>query len=71
LQAVNDEIKSLLTPEFLRSVVDAIPASWAETAEAGLSAAEVREVYYQFLTRRIEHSDNFLNEAIHARQVLV
>mgnify|MGYP003587011867 CR=1 FL=1 len=71
LQAVNDEIKSLLTPEFLRSVVDAIPAPWAETVEAGLSAAEVCEVYYQFLTRRIEHSDNFLNEAIHARQALV
>ncbi|MFM2291876.1 MAG: hypothetical protein RIS29_1689 [Bacteroidota bacterium] len=71
LQAVNDEIKSLLTPEFLRMVVDAIPESWAETAETGLSAAEVREVYYQFLTRRIEHSDNFLNEAIHARQALV
>jgi hypothetical protein len=71
LQAVNDEIKSLLTPEFLRSVVDAIPESWAESAEAGHSAAEVREVYYQFLTRRVEHSDNFLNEAIHARQALV
>jgi len=52
-------------------VVDLIPDSWVTFAEEGFSANEIREVYYLFLTRRLEHSDNFLNEAQHARKTLI
>lgn len=71
LAEITAEIKTLVTPDFLREVVDQIPDSWVETAEPGLTAAEVREVYYQFLTIRLDHSDNFINEALHARKALV
>jgi len=68
LEEVDVAFRQLITPETIREIVELIPNEWAEHAEQGLSAAEVREVYYQFLTRRLEHSTNFLNEAIHARE---
>jgi len=63
--------KAILTPEALREIVNTIPDEWASVAEQGLTAEEVREVYYQFLTRRIAQSDHFLNEAIHAGKALI
>ena len=68
LEEVDAAFRQLITPETIREIVELIPNEWAEHAEQGLSAAEVREVYSQFLTRRLEHSTNFLNEAIHARE---
>ena len=68
LEEVDVAFRQLITPETIREIVELIPNEWAEHAEQGLSAAEVREVYYQFLTRRLEHSTNFLNEALHARE---
>jgi len=71
LEETDVEIKKIITPEVIRKVVDMIPDEWAATAEEGLSANDVREVYYQFLTRRLENSNNFINEAIHARKTLI
>ena len=71
LEVVNTEIKQVLTNEKLREIVNLIPDEWAATAEEGLSTGDVREVYYQFLSRRLENSDNFLNEALHARKTLI
>jgi hypothetical protein len=71
LEETDVEIKKIITPEVIRKVVDMIPDEWAATAEEGLSANDVREVYYQFLIRRFENSNNFINEAIHARKTLI
>ena len=71
LEVVNVEIKHILTKEVIRNMVDMIPDEWSATAEEGLSADDVREVYYQFLSRRLENSDNFLNEALHAKKTLI
>jgi len=68
LEEVDAAFSQLITPGTIREIVELIPNEWAEHAEQGLSANDVREVYYQFLTRRLEHSTNFLNEAIHARE---
>jgi hypothetical protein len=71
LEETDVEIKKIITPEVIRKVVDMIPDEWAATAEEGLSANDVRKVYYQFLIRRLENSNNFINEAIHARKTLI
>ena len=68
LEEVDAVFRQLITYETIREMVELIPNEWAEHAEQGLSANDVREVYYQFLTRRLEHSTNFLNEALHARE---
>ncbi|HEY6914562.1 MAG TPA: HipA family kinase [Paludibacter sp.] len=71
LEEVNAEIKQVLTPEVIRDIVNMIPDEWAANSEQGLSVYEIREVYYQFLLRRLENSDNFLNEALNARKTLI
>jgi len=63
--------RSILTEEVLRKIVDTIPDEWAAIAEHNLTASEVKEVYYSFLSRRITDSSNFLNEAIHAQKAFV
>ncbi|MBP1676516.1 MAG: hypothetical protein H6Q20_1075 [Bacteroidetes bacterium] len=71
LERADSYCRDILTPEVLRKIVDTIPDEWAAKAEEGLTANEVREVYYQFLTLRITQSVNFLNQAIHAREALI
>jgi hypothetical protein len=63
--------RSILTEKILREIVDTIPDEWAAIAEHDLTAAEVKNVYYSFLSRRIADSSNFLNEASHARKAFV
>ncbi len=71
LEKVNAAFKQIITNDIMRELVNLIPNEWAAHAEEGLSADDVREVYYQFLIRRLEHSDNFLNEALNARKTAV
>jgi len=63
--------KNILSVDIIRKIVNLIPDEWAKVAEEGFSANEVREVYFQFLTRRIEDANNFLNEAQNARKTLI
>ena len=66
LETANDFCHEILTDEVIHEIVGLIPDEWASVAEEGLSSDEVREVYYQFLTRRIAQSETFLNQARHA-----
>jgi len=71
LETANDFCHEILTDEVIHEIVGLIPDEWASVAEEGLSSDEVREVYYQFLTRRIAQSETFLNQARHARKALL
>jgi len=68
LEEVNGIFKDIITNDIIRELVNLIPDEWAAHAEEGFSADDVREVYYQFLVRRLDHSDNFINEALNARK---
>lgn len=59
------EIKSTLTNEILRSVVQKIPQEWLNDTSTS------QEMYYTFLSNRLQHTDLFLNEAKHAKETLV
>lgn len=69
LAAVDAAFKQLLTPAHIRGVVSLIPDEWLVTH--GEEPEASREVYYRFLTNRLQHSDIFLNEAQHARKSLI
>ena len=71
LEEVNAAFKQIITHDIIRGLVNLIPDEWAAHSEEGLSDDDVREVYYQFLVRRLEHSDNFINEALNARETAV
>jgi hypothetical protein len=63
--------KLLLTDSILREIAELIPDDWANWKEDGDTPQSIKEVYYQFLSVRLKHSDNFLNEALHARKEIV
>ncbi len=71
LDDANMRFKSILTPEILREIVELIPTDWLHWNDTELSPEEIKEVYYRFLTMRLEHSDNFLNEAKNARAKVI
>lgn len=70
LEQADSEMKQLITPEVIRSIVALVPEDWiAATFEE--PAEKVREVYSGYLEKRLESSHIFLNQALHARQQLI
>jgi hypothetical protein len=53
---------SILTPETLQSIVDLIPLEWLDWQDTDEPEA-VRDVYFQFLSMRLNHSQIFIKEA--------
>ncbi|MNT03272.1 hypothetical protein D3C72_1377960 [compost metagenome] len=71
LEAVAAEGVKILTPELLRTVIDAIPEEWLQLSEPELSLEEIKEGYLSFLTQRVLHSDKFVKQALDARLALI
>ena len=64
IEKADAELSAKLTPEVLREIVELIPDEWLEKPQ------EQREIYLEFLTKRLENPRNFVKEAIDARKVL-
>ena len=71
IKEVDEKFKQILTPKVLQKIVDLIPEKWFDWDTEEQSKDEIREIYQKFLIERINHSDNFINEAIHARETLI
>ncbi|MFM2284899.1 MAG: hypothetical protein RLZZ543_396 [Bacteroidota bacterium] len=67
LEEVNTLFCTQLNPEILRELVEKIPLEWLQWEGGELSPAQIKDVYFQFLTIRLSHSSTFVNEALHAR----
>lgn len=68
LADVDEAFTAILTPERIKAIVSVVPDEWMAHHAEGVSPSEVREVYTQFLIRRVAHSSIFVKEAIHARE---
>lgn len=64
IESADDASSKRLTPEVLREITNLIPATWLGKAE------EEREIYFNFLTKRLENRGEFVKEAIDARKLL-
>ena len=71
LKEVDAEYKALLTEPVIRSIVTLLPDEWLQWDGVEQSAAEVREIYCQFLLVRLQNSEIFIKQAQHARQALI
>ncbi|HVK97017.1 MAG TPA: HipA family kinase, partial [Flavisolibacter sp.] len=69
IEKAHEEFGSILNEEIIQSIVSLIPDEWLVMENA--TAEENRKVYSSFLLNRLSHSDNFVNEAINARQALI
>ena len=66
----DEELKKIITPEKIKSIIALIPDVWLQNEEQGDLVA-MREVYQNFLINRINHSGIFVKEAKHARESLI
>jgi len=71
LQAVDVSFKSILTPGVIADIVDLIPAEWLNGDGSLDSAEQHRNIYKEFLTKRVSSSQIFTNAAEDARQALI
>lgn len=67
IQEADARFHAILTPAKLREIVELIPDDWLHWPDAPLDPTGLRNVYCEFLTRRLSNSQTFVNEAIHAR----
>lgn len=71
LDKAGEELRAVLTPERIASIMAIVPDEWLVAEHADKSATEIREVYEQFLITRIASSEIFVKEAQYAREALV
>ncbi|MBS0031229.1 HipA family kinase [Chitinophaga sp. 22321] len=71
LESTDAAFRLLLTPERIRAIVSIIPDEWLMSEDISETPEERRQVYFDFLTTRISHSEIFVKEAQHARQALI
>lgn len=71
LAEADEKYKLLLNEERIRNIVNLIPDVWLLPDSGEDSPQAMKEVYVQFLLRRIENSSIFVNEAQNARNALV
>jgi hypothetical protein len=67
LEVTNAAFKQLLTEEKIKNIVALIPDEWLKWEGMDESPDSLREVYLQFLLRRLKYSDIFTKEAQDAR----
>ena len=63
--------KEILTDQVLQSIVNLIPEEWLHWEDTEETPEAIREVYFQFLSIRLNHSEIFINEAQNARETLI
>lgn len=71
LEEADAECRALLTDEVIRDMVSTIPDAFADWTEDGETPDSIRKAYSDFLSRRLQHSRIFLNEALNARKTVI
>jgi len=68
VEQIDQEYRSAFTEEVFRGILAVVPDEWLEDPERELSAADAREVYVSFLSRRVAHSSIFVKQIEDARK---
>jgi hypothetical protein len=71
LEDADQRARTVLTPDKIATILTEVPDKWLLREGDGLSAAQKREVYADFFTRRLKASTKFREEADRARTELV
>lgn len=71
LESVDEEFRSIFSPEKIRTVLSLIPDDWLTGGSPYESADEQRQVYVKFLETRLAYTQTFIKEAQHARKALI
>ncbi len=66
LEEVDAEYRQLLTEEKISAIVHLVPDEWLQWEGSSDSPEALRNIYIQFLSNRLKHSEIFINEARNA-----
>ncbi len=67
LEAAAQKALAVLSPGNIEAVVALVPDEWMQQSEPGRDLQEIKAGYHQFLNDRLQHSAQFLKQAIDAR----
>lgn len=71
IDEVDGKFRTILTDELIDDIVSLIPDEWLIIDSPFSSADDHRHAYGKFLKARILHSEIFVKQAQHARQILI
>lgn len=71
LEQANKKFRNLLNNENIKAIVSTIPPEWLTGEGFDNDIEKNKEVYNRFLITRLNASENFVKEAIHAREALI
>lgn len=71
LEKADEFCKKLVTAEKLREIIQLIPDEWLQDYDPAYSPEQVKDIYFDFIWYRIQHSEIFLKTAIDARAALI
>lgn len=71
LEAAHVFCTKTLNSAILKEIVNQIPDEWLEWEDQSMSPETIKEVYFQFLTIRLQHAELFLKQAQDARKTLI
>lgn len=71
IDKVNQRFKQILTPDVLRRIVSTIPQDWLLWPDSDLDSEQIKKVYEDFLTTRLENSDIFVNQIKKAKDASI
>lgn len=71
LEQVNTDFKAILTPTLLEQIVELLPEEWLHWEGQEETPEELKRVYKDFLTLRLQHANRFVKEAQDARTRLI
>lgn len=71
MEEANRMCRELISAETIRDIVHLIPDDWLHWKPGDISADEIKQVYYDFLVKRLDYSPHFTKEASDAAQTLI
>lgn len=71
LREADEQARKLLSEDVIREIVDLVPDEWLQWEGVESTPTQLRQTYFDFLVNRLENSNIFLEEAIHARNAII
>ena len=71
LEETHQEFTKLLNDSFLKEIVNQIPEDWLQWDDQSITSEEIKAIYFQFLSLRLQNAEVFLKQAQDARKTLI
>jgi len=71
IKEVDRRSKEILTKEKIKEITSLLPDEWPLWEGCEETPDEIRDIYFRFLCDRLDHSEIFIKEIEHAREILI